>query len=105
MTATVRSVQAPRGSMPVAGWIGAGRTGDTALVEVSGDAGDAVSSEPLPEHPCHVRRGAGVGSEPLQPSAPAGVGRVGVRAGVDELVAVRWSAAEVAALLSGLVMH
>jgi hypothetical protein len=85
--------------------VGAGRAGDTAFVEVSGDAGDAVSSEPLLEYPGDVWRGAWVGSQALQPSAPAGVGGVGVGAGVDELVAVGWSSAEVAALLGGLVVH
>src|SRR4051794_7557779 len=91
--------------MPIAVRISAGRTGDAALVEVSGDARDAVPGETLAEHPGDVGCGSGIGGEALEASAPAGVGRVGVRAGVDELVAVGWSAAEVAALLGDLVVH
>src|SRR4051794_21987903 len=91
--------------MPGAGWVGAGRGGGTAFVEGAGDAGDAVPGEALAEHPGDVGCGSGIGGEALEASAPSGVGGVGVGSGVDELVAVGWSAAEVSALLGGLVVH
>lgn len=51
--------------MAIAVRVGAGWTGDTAFVEVSGDARDAVSGQTLPEHPSDVWCCAFVGREAL----------------------------------------
>ena len=61
--------------------------------------------EVLGEDPLHDRRRGRVGLEAVQRWPIGGLGRVGVRAGVDELVAVGRSAAEEAAFDRGLGGH
>jgi hypothetical protein len=78
---------------------------DAALVEGAGDAGGAGPGQALGEDPSYVRCGGWVRVEAVQASSPAGVLRVGVCSGVDEAVAIRWAAAEVAALGAGLGAH
>jgi hypothetical protein len=57
------------------------------------------------EDPLHGSSGDRVRVEAMQASAPLGVDPVRVRSGVDESVAIRWSAAETPALVAGLGAH
>ena len=59
----------------------------------------------LGEDALHDGRGERIGGEPAEPLPDRGLGRVRVRAGVDELVAVRRAAAEEPALDRGLGGH
>jgi hypothetical protein len=72
------------------------------LVELTRNAGDASSGEALRNDPPHVWSGGRVRVEPVQAPAPGRVRPVRMRAGVDQAVAVRGSAAEMAALQFGL---
>ena len=95
----------PGGTVPVAAGIVRRRRRDAVAVEARGDQVEALARGVLGEDALHDRRGDRVGREPAEPLADGGLGRVGVRAGVDELVAVGRAAAEEPALDRGLGRH
>ena len=64
-----------------------------------------MPSQSLREDPPHHRRGRRVGVEAVCPPSPCGVGFVRMRPRVGEPVSVRWTAAQVPALLPGLHRH
>jgi len=86
-----------------AGVVGGG--GDAAVVEGAGDARGAGPAEALREDPSDVRSGRRVGVEAVQAASPVGVFSVWVPSGIGEPVAIGWSAAEVASLVTGLGAH
>jgi hypothetical protein len=61
-----------------------------------------MPAEELGKDPLHHDSGRFVDGQGVQPLAVSGLGRVGVRPGVDEYVAVGWPAAEVASFELGL---
>src|SRR4051794_41168725 len=68
----------------VTGRVVAGRPRPPTLVEGAGDRGRPGPGQSLGEDPPHMRRGNRIGTETVQPPAPTGVRRVGVRAGVHQ---------------------
>ncbi len=100
-------VQHPPAPSPVgvAGGVGGGRAGNARVVEGAGDAGHAVSGQPLGEYPRYDGPALGVDGQGLRAHAAAGEGPVRVRAGVHQPVSVGRAAAEVAALVPGLDRH
>nr|WP_231509185.1 hypothetical protein [Streptosporangium roseum] len=64
-----------------------------------------MTGQEIGEDPGHNGRGDRVELQPVQPAAVCGLGRVGVRAGVTEAIAVRRPPAEETALHLGLGRH
>jgi len=64
-----------------------------------------VPGKALRKDPLDMASGGRIGFQPPQPPTPTGMRGVGVRAGIDQTVAVGWSATHVAALLDGLGLH
>ena len=93
------------GAVPVAGPVVLGRGGDLVAGEPFGDGEQAAPGEVLGEDPPDHPGGAGVGFQLVQALAVGGLGRVGVRPGVGEPVAVGRPAAEEPALQRGLGGH
>jgi SWIM zinc finger len=85
--------------------VGGRRARDPGVVQRPGDPGCAVPGQSLGEHPLHDRRGVRVRRQPVRPAATRRVRLVRVRAGVDQPVPVRRSAAQITALLAGLGRH
>ena len=98
------------------------RPGDAAAVPVAlrvigRRAGNPVRGQPLRDHvqapsarvlaedPKHDRGCDGIGFQDVQPAALGRLGRVRVRTGVDDAVAVRWPTAEESPLGPGLRGH
>src|SRR6185312_7784905 len=93
------------GAVQVAGPVVLGRGGDAVAGEAFGDGEQAAAGEVLGEDPPDDPGGGGVGFELVQALAVGGLGRVGVRPGVGEPVAVGWPSAEEPALQRGLGGH
>ena len=91
--------------MPVAARSCADGHGMPSRVRPLGDGEDAVAGEELGEDPLDHDGGWLVAGEDVQALAVGGLGRVGVRPGVDQLVAVGRPAAEEAAFDLGLGGH
>ena len=79
--------------------------GDPVPGEAFGDDVQAPATEPFGEDPLHHRGGDGIGRQPMESLADGRLPRVGMRAGVGEVVAVGRTAAEEAVLGLGLGRH
>jgi hypothetical protein len=95
----------PADAVRVAGSIDSRRRRHPELVESPGNAGEATPRQPLGEHPPYVASGGQVGLQPPKPATPLRVGRVGVRAGIDESVPVGRTPAQIPSLIDGLGAH
>jgi len=91
---------APRHPQPVgvACPVLARRRRDVVGGEALGDGQVAAAVQEQAEDPRHDRGGSRVGFQDVQPHAQAGLGRIGMLAGVGEAVAVGGPAAQEAAL-------
>jgi hypothetical protein len=93
------------GAVGVAGGVVLGRGGDSVAGQALGDGEQAAAGEVLREDPPDHSRGLRVGFELVQPLAVGGLGGVGVRPGVGDLVAVGRPSAEEPSLDRGLGGH
>jgi len=92
-------------AVPVPAWVVRVRARDAVGREPLGDGEDPGPGEELGEDPLHDHCGRFVDREGAEALAVGGLGGIGVRADVNQLVAVGRSAAEVAALDMGLRCH
>jgi hypothetical protein len=93
------------GPVPVAVRVVGGRARDALSGQPFGDGVDAGPGEEFGEDPPDHGSRRFVDAKDVQALAVCGLGRVGVRAGVDQQVTVGWAPAEVAALCLGLGGH
>ncbi|WP_275560582.1 hypothetical protein [Streptomyces sp. 5-6(2022)] len=94
------------GAVAIAGVVVRGRAGDALVGQDFSDGEQPVFGDLVEmEDPLHDRRGDRVGLQAVQAAPVGGLGRVGVRSGVDEPVAVGRASPEVAAFDLGLGAH
>src|SRR5712692_3136044 len=91
--------------MAVAGGVVGRRTGDAIASQALGDEVQPPPGQPLREDPPYDGSSGWVGLEAVKALANDGLPGVGVRAGVNEKVAVRWPPAEESPLRLGLGGH